>query len=127
MPFMDIRDPAAAVEFHRAVFGARVLMREADPDGVVSHAQFQIGESRFMISNPACDDVSECARSGWARTPQELGGTRCICTCGSRMRTACSAQPWLRAQSRSRTARHGMGDRIGGFQDPWGHIWYVAT
>jgi PhnB protein len=128
MPFMYIRDPAGAVEFYRRVLGARVLMREADPAGVVSHAQFQIGESRFMISNPASRHVSEYARAGWARTPQELGGTPVHLY----VQVENVDRVFAKATAAGAKVVHEVrdmewGDRVGGFQDPWGHIWYVAT
>jgi PhnB protein len=128
MPFMYIRDPAGAVEFYRNVFGARVLMGEAEPGGVVSHAQFQIGESRFMISNPASGDVSEYAAAGWARTPQELGGTPVHLY----VQVEDADRVFGRAVAAGAKVVHQVrdmewGDRVGGFQDPYGHIWYVAT
>jgi PhnB protein len=128
MPFIYIRDPAAALEFYRNVLGARELMREAEPGGVVSHAQFQIGESRFMISNPASRDVSEYARAGWARTPQELGGTPVHLY----VQLDDADAAFGKAMAAGAKVVHEMGDmewgdRVGGFQDPWGHIWYVAT
>ncbi|HEY2104353.1 MAG TPA: VOC family protein [Candidatus Binataceae bacterium] len=128
MPFMYVREPGAAMEFYRNVFGALELMREADPGGVVSHALFQIGESRFMLSNPASRDVSQYAQAGWARTPQELGGTPVHLYVQVRNADAVVG----RALAAGAKIVHEVGDmewgdRVGGFQDPWGHIWYVAT
>jgi PhnB protein len=128
MPFMYIREPAAAVEFYRTVLGARVLMREAEPGGVLSHAQFQIGESRFMIANPASRHLSEYARAGWARTPRDLGGTPVHLY----VQVADVDRVFGKALAAGAQVVHEVrdmewGDRVGGFQDPYGHVWYVAT
>jgi len=128
MPFMYIRDPDGALDFYRRVLGATVLMREADLSGVVSHVLFQIGESRFMISNPAARNASQYVEAGWARTPQELGGTPVHLY----VQVEDADGVFARATAAGAKVVHEVGDmewgdRVGGFQDPWGHIWYVAT
>jgi PhnB protein len=128
MPFIFIRNPAEALEFYRDVFGAEVLMREAEPDGVISHAQFRIGGSLFMISNPASRHVAAFAEAGWARTPHELSGT----TVHLYIQIEDVDATFARAVAAGAKLVHPVadmewGDRTGGFQDPWGHIWYVAT
>jgi PhnB protein len=128
MPFMYIRDPDAALEFYRTVFGAQMLMREAADDGEVHHAMFQIGESRFMISNPAAPGVNEYAKAGWARTPHELGGTPVHLY----LQVEDADAAFSKAIAAGAKLVHEMGDmewgdRVGGFQDPWGHIWYAET
>jgi PhnB protein len=128
MPFLYIRDPAGALDFYCRVFGAQVLMRETEPGGVISHAHFQIGQSRFMISNPAAHQASAYARAGWARTPQELGGTPVHLY----LHIQDADGVFARAIAAGAKVVHEVrdmqwGDRVGGFQDPWGHIWYPAT
>jgi len=128
MPFMFIRAAAQAVEFYQQVFGARELMRETGPDGGVSHAQFQIGQSQFMISNPASQDVSEYAEKGWARTPQDLGGSPVHLY----VQVPDVDSVFSKALAAGAKVVHPVddmewGDRVGGFEDPFGHVWYVAT
>jgi PhnB protein len=128
MPFMFIRAAAEAVEFYKNVFGARELMRETEPGGIVSHAQFQIGQSLFMISNPASQDVSASGGKKYTSTPHELGGSPLhlylqvpdvdrvfdqAIAAGAKVLHSVNDQEW--------------GDRVGGFEDPFGHVWYVAT
>jgi uncharacterized glyoxalase superfamily protein PhnB len=64
---MVVTDAAAAIDFYRTAFSATELMRIAGPDGKVGHAEFQIGNSRIMISDeyPQMD----------VRSPQALGGS----------------------------------------------------
>lgn len=123
MPFMFIRAAAQAVEFYQQVFGARELKRETGPGGMVSHAQFQIGQSQFMISNPAAQDASE-----YSRTPQELGGSPVHLY----VQVPDVDSVFSKALAAGAKVVHpvddmGWGDRVGGFEDPFGHVWYVAT
>ena len=67
-PYLCIAGAAAAIDFYKAAFDAEELMRHADPDGKVRHAQFRIGDSLFMIS----DDFSEFAE---VRSAQSVGGS----------------------------------------------------
>jgi PhnB protein len=128
MPFINIREPEEALEFYRDVFGAEVLMRDAEPGDLISHIQFRIGDSLFMISNPASRHLAAFAEAGWARTARELGGTPVhlyvqIADVDAAFAKALAAG----AKVVHPVADMEWGDRTGGFQDPWGHIWYVAT
>jgi PhnB protein len=128
MPFLYIREPDAALQFYGRVFGAQVLMREAGDDGIVHHAMFQIGQSRFMLSNPSAPGVNEYAKAGWARTPHELGGTPVHLYLQIEDADAVFSKA-IAAGAREVHPVRDMewGDRVGGFQDPWGHLWYAAT
>jgi PhnB protein len=128
MPFMFIRAAAEAVEFYKHVFGARELMRETEPGGIVSHAQFQVGPSLFMISNPASQHVSASAEKGYARTPHELGGSPLHLY----LQVPDVDHVFNKAIAAGAQVVHPLndmewGDRVGGFEDPFGHVWYVAT
>jgi PhnB protein len=128
MPFIYVKGPATAAEFYKKVFGATELMREVDPSGIVSHVQIKIGDSRFMLRDPSTPDVAEYVAKGFARTPQELGGTpvhlylyvedadaafnRALAS-GSKLVDPLEDKEW--------------GDRCGGIRDPFGLIWYIAT
>ena len=49
-PFLVVDDAAEAIDFYTRAFGAKELMRVED-NGRISHAQFRIGNSRFMLSD----------------------------------------------------------------------------
>ena len=51
-PFMYIEGVASALEFYQSVFGATVLMRDAEPSGLVSHAMLKMGETTVMLLGP---------------------------------------------------------------------------
>jgi PhnB protein len=128
MPFLYIVDAVAAAHFYRRVFEATELMREVDPSGVVSHVQIRVGEAQFMIRDPSVGMPADYVERGLARTARELGGTpvhlylyvgdvdavfdRALAA-GATLVDALGDKEW--------------GDRCGGFRDPFGLIWYVAT
>jgi PhnB protein len=128
MPFMYSEDAARAFEFYKKVFGATELHREVEPDGKVSHVHMAIGETRVMLRDATTEDLADYRAKGFATTPHQLGGTplhlyiyvgdadaafkRAIDS-GSKMVDPMEDKEW--------------GDRCGGVQDPFGHIWYIAT
>ena len=50
-PYLIVKGASEAIEFCGKAFGAKELMRFADPDGKVGHAEMQIGNSRIMIAD----------------------------------------------------------------------------
>src|ERR1700753_3760545 len=52
-PYMMFAGCAKAMEFYAKAFGAREVMCMKGPDGLVGHAEMQIGDSRIMMSDEA--------------------------------------------------------------------------
>ena len=50
-PSLTVRNGREALAFYQAAFGAVEHFRLADPSGKVMHAEFQIGDSKMMISD----------------------------------------------------------------------------
>ncbi|GAA3228948.1 VOC family protein [Actinocorallia longicatena] len=50
--FFVVQEAAKAITFYEEVFGARTLDRFDLPDGTVSHAELELGGSRFQLSDP---------------------------------------------------------------------------
>lgn len=67
-PYLIVKDAAGAIEFYKTAFGAAELVRIADPDGMVRHAEIRIGDSPFMLT----DENPEYPE--WL-SPQSRGGT----------------------------------------------------
>src|SRR2546425_2905140 len=66
-PYLIIKDAARAIEFYKKAFGATELMRMAQPDGRIGHAEIRIGDSPIMLA----DEFPEMGH----RSPQSLGGS----------------------------------------------------
>jgi PhnB protein len=119
-PCLCVRGAARAIDFYRGAFGAREILRVAGPDGEVAHAELRFGEATIMLAD-------ESAELG-ARSPHALGGSPVIIH--------------LYVDDPDRVAREGVvrgarmlepvqdrfrGDRAGSIEDPFGHVWRIAT
>ena len=128
MPFLYIAGAASAVEFYKSVFGASVLMREEEPSGIVSHAMLKIGETTVMLSDPTSADVQQNDTQGLSRTPRSYGGSPVhlyiyVADADEVVKRAIEAGARVIDQVKDRE----WGDRCGGIEDPYGHVWWVGT
>ncbi|HEV2316555.1 MAG TPA: VOC family protein, partial [Thermoplasmata archaeon] len=119
-PVLIVDDGVKALAFYTKALGAKERMRSLGPDGKISHAEFQLGDSIFMLSdeNPGMG----------SRSPKSLGGS--------------SGGVWLYvadvdalhrqavgAGAKSLMAPEDMfwGDRHARIRDPFGHEWSIAS
>jgi PhnB protein len=119
-PYLIVRDAAGAMEYYKKAFGATELFRMAHPSGKLLHAELQIGKSRVMLA----DEFPEIN----ARSPQSYGGS----PVGLLLYVDDVDGFYERAvEAGARAVRpvqnQFYGDRSGGLEDPFGHIWHVAT
>ncbi|HEY6420673.1 MAG TPA: VOC family protein [Candidatus Binataceae bacterium] len=128
MPFMYSEDPAGAFEFYQKVFGATELHRIVQSGGKVSHVGMAIGETHVMLRDATTKDLADYRKRGFASTPHKLGGTPLHLY----IHVADADAAYQRALDSGAKVVDPMddkewGDRCGGVQDPYGHIWYIAT
>jgi len=128
MPFLYIEGAAKAVEFYQSVFGATVLMRDEEPSGVVSHAMLKMGDTTVMLSDPTSRDVKQNDVHGLSRTPRSYGGSPVhlyiyVADVDDVVRRAVAAG----ARAIDEVEDRDWGDRCGGIEDPYGHVWFVGT
>src|ERR1700721_3359211 len=50
-PALTCRDAAKAIDFYKKALGAKEISRMEGPDGKIGHAELQIGDSKFMLSD----------------------------------------------------------------------------
>jgi PhnB protein len=128
MPFIYVDDAAGAAELYKKIFGATETERITQPDGKVSHVIIAIGDTNLMVRDATTPDLAHYRAEGFATTPRTLGGTplhlyayvadadaafvRALAE-GSKIVDPLEDKDW--------------GDRCGGVQDRFGHIWYIAT
>ena len=128
MPFLYIEGAARAVEFYQSVFGASVLMRDEEPSGIVSHAMLKMGDTTVMLSDPSSSDVKQNDVHGLSRPPRSYGGSPVhlyiyVADVDDVVRRAIAAG----AKTIDQVEDRDWGDRCGGIEDPWGHVWFVGT
>jgi PhnB protein len=120
-PYFTVRDAARAVEFYKQAFGATELMRMAEPDGKIRHAEIRIGNSQIMIG----DEFPEFSEM---RSFQGLGGSPVsvylyVEDVDAMFNRAVAAG----AKVRSPIKDEFYGDRVGAVEDPYGLAWFIAT
>jgi PhnB protein len=119
-PYLIVKGAARALEFYKKAFNATELFRMEGPGGNVGHAEFQIGNSRIMLS----DEFPDMG----ARSPETIGGSPvglCIYTedVDSLFQQAIAAG----GKQERPVVDQFYGDRSGTLRDPFGHQWTVAT
>lgn len=119
-PYLIVKDAAQAIEFYKKAFGATELLRLADPNGKVGHAEIKIGDSPIMLA----DEFPEMN----VRGPQSLGGSPVSILLYVRDVDALANQAVAAGAKVLRPVKDQFyGDRSGTFTDPFGHVWTIAT
>lgn len=119
-PYLIVRDAASAIDFYQKAFGAEPRTRMDGPGGKVMHAELKIGNSYIMLA----DEMPDMGFVG----PQSLGGTSVsillyVDDVDVRFKQAVAA-----GASVSRPIEDQFyGDRSATLQDPFGHVWTIAT
>jgi len=119
-PYLIVKGAARAIDFYKKVFGAKERMRMDGPNGTIGHAELEIDDSVVMLADE-CPDMS-------FRSPQSIGGSgvslhlyvKDVDACFNRAVTA-GAKALKPLQDQF------YGDRSGTVEDPFGHIWSIAT
>jgi len=119
-PYLAVAGAAAAIAFYVKAFGAKELMRVPAPGGAVGHAEIQIGDSRLMLA----DEFPDLS----FRAPKSIGGTPVhlhmyVEDVDALFKRAVEAG----AKVLRPLANQFYGDRNGSIEDPFGHIWHLAT
>jgi PhnB protein len=119
-PYLIVDGGAAAIDFYASVFGATERMRMDAPEGRIGHAELEIGDSVIMLA----DEHPEMG----ARGPKSVGGT----PVSLHMYVEDADRVFERAlEAGAKELRpvedQFYGDRLGSFEDPFGHHWHVAT
>jgi len=119
-PYLIIAGAAAAIDFYKRAFGATEMMRMVDPNGRIGHAEIRIGDSVIMLAD-------EHPEMGY-RSPRSLGGS----SVSILLYLADVDAVFARAVAAGARAQRPVidqfyGDRSGTLEDPFGHVWTVAT
>ena len=122
-PYLIVEGATEAIEFYKQVFGATERMRLPMPGGKIAHAEIQIGDSVVMLADQPTDPTT-----GGLKGPNAMDGTAVIIhlyieEVDSVMEKAIKAG----AKQVRPVANQFYGDRSGIFNDPFGHVWNVAT
>jgi PhnB protein len=119
-PYLIVKNAAQALDFYKRALGARERLRLDAPGGKIGHAEIEVDGSCVMLA----DENAEMGHVG----PQTIGGTPVslhlyVNDVDTRFKQA------LEAGGVEKRAVEDLfyGDRSGTFEDPYGHLWHLAT
>ena len=119
-PYLIIKGAADAIEYYKNVFGATEIVRMAQPDGRIGHAELKIGNSHIMLA----DEFPEMEHRG----PLSLGSSPVsILLYVEDVDKVVERAVAAGAKILKPVQDQFYGDRSGFIQDPFGHLWGVAT
>jgi PhnB protein len=119
-PYLSIKGASDAIEFYKKAFGAKEVMRMAQPDGRIGHAELQIGDSKVMLADEHPEMDFRC--------PRALGGTPVMLHLYvDDVDTVVGRAVAAGAKAVRPVQDQFYGDRSGSVADPYGHVWHVAT
>ena len=119
-PYLILQGAAAALDFYKKIFGASEIMRMAQPDGRIGHAEMRIGDSVIMLA----DEVPEMGYRG----PKALGGSPVSLMLYVEDVDAVVARAVAAGAKITQPVQDKFyGDRNGVLEDPFGHVWTIAT
>ena len=119
-PYLIVKGAAEAIDFYKRAFEATELLRMADRQGVIAHAEIKIGDSVIMLAD-------ENPHLGY-RGPRSLGGSSVsillyVPDVDATFERAVQAG----ARADRPVANQFYGDRSGTLEDPFGHFWTIST
>src|SRR5688500_12243417 len=120
VPHLCYRDAATAIEFYKRAFGATELMRLVEPGGKIGHAELQVGNAVFMLSDeyPDYDALSA----------ETIGGSPIKLHLYVPDVDQFAARAVAEGSTLSRPVEDQFyGDRSGQLKDPFGYTWGIAT
>ena len=119
-PQLVCANAAEAIAFYAKAFGAVELFRMTSPNGGIAHAQIKIGDSVVMLT----EENKDCGAAG----PKTLKGSPVslylyfedadkaferVVSAGAKAMMPLADMFW--------------GDRWGYVEDPFGHLWHIAS
>ena len=119
-PYLAIKNAVSALEFYKKAFGATETYKLIVPDGRLGHAEIRLGDSLIMLS----DEFPEFG----GKAPESLGGSPVsihlyVEDVDAFVKRAVAEG----ARLLKPVADQFYGDRSGQLEDPYGHLWWVAT
>ncbi len=118
--YLIVEGAAKALEFYEKALGAVELMRHGAPGGKIGHAEIRIGDTVVMLADAHPDHD--------AHAPGKFGGS----PVSLHVYVENVDAVWQRALAAGAKVKRPLenqfyGDRLGTFEDPFGHTWHVST
>lgn len=121
-PYLVVKGAAQAIEYYKRVFGATEDVRMPGPDGKIGHAELKIGNSRIMLA-----DENPNMGEGHASPATTKGSPVSLYIYFPNVDEVMKRATAEGGKILKPVENQFYGDRNGFFQDPFGHLWGVAT
>jgi PhnB protein len=117
-PYLHVDNAAAAIDWYVRVLGAVERERHELDDHRIVHAELDLHGNMLCLADlttglPAPEHYDEVPIGLYAIVPDVDAVFNRAIEAGAKIDRAVADQPY--------------GHRIGGFVDPFGHVWYVST
>ena len=119
-PYLIVKGGADAIEFYKKAFNATEVMRLDAPDGMVGHAEIKIGNSHVMLADENPEMGAHAPTS-----PGKSGVGICLYVENADATVAQATEAGAKVQRPLQDQFYG--DRSATLEDPFGHVWTVAT
>lgn len=119
-PYLSIKGATEALEFYKRAFNATEIFCLPTPNGEIAHADILIGDSHIMLSDP-CEESP-------IPSPHVLGGSSVgLYVYVEDVDVLFEQAIKAGAKEVKPVEDQFYGDRTGTLEDPFGHIWFLAT
>lgn len=119
-PYLIVKGAAQAIAFYQQAFKATETMRLPAPGGGIGHAELRIGNSIIMLA----DEFPDMG----ARSPKTLGGSPVSLMIYVEDVDKVFDEAIAAGAKVLRALENKFyGDRAGQIEDPFGHVWTLAT
>jgi PhnB protein len=118
-PYLIVRDCPAAIDFYKRIFGAEEIMRLAEPNGRIGHAELKLGDAMIMLAEEHPDRG--------VLSPLAYGGTGSFLhlhVANVDEMTKRSAEAGAKILVEPKTQFYG--ERSSKIEDPFGHVWMLG-
>lgn len=112
-PYICVKGAAEFIDFLKAAFDAYEFGRVQNPEGLIGHAEVQVGDSTLMIFD---------SKKDWHITPSFL--SIYVDDADDVFKQALQAGATIVTDM---TTFNILGDRTGRVRDPFGNIWWIQT
>jgi PhnB protein len=116
-PYLVVKGAAQAIDFYARAFGAKEKYR-FPMGGIIGHAEILIGDSHVMLADEMAPH----------KGPRSLGGTPVSLMIYTDDVDAMFGRAIAAGGKEVRAVENQFyGDRTGVLEDPFGHVWSIAT
>lgn len=118
-PYLIVDGGLKAMEFYKSVLGAVEVLRMEGPPGKLGHGEMKFGNSFVMLA----DEFPEMGYKG----PKNGGMVSNLMYYVENVDEVAARFVAAGAKVRRPVETQFYGDRNGTFEDPFGHVWTIAT